>query len=105
MRDTDVKVWICLFTVCSTRAVHLELVSGMTAELFLMCFKQFVGEMYLVSSFLITAQHLQLLVLPYPECLSIQMLKVISLDKELNGRSIWKRPLGGEDSLRGSLVL
>ena len=67
MKDTDVKVWICLFTCCSTRAVHLELVSGMSAELFLMCFKRFVGKVYLVSSFLITAQHSQLLVLPYPE--------------------------------------
>lgn len=44
LKGTDAKVWICLFTCCATRAVHLELVSALTAELFLMCFKRFVAR-------------------------------------------------------------
>ncbi|KAL5475814.1 hypothetical protein EMCRGX_G025680 [Ephydatia muelleri] len=42
-RDTS-KVWICLFTCCATRAVHLELVPDMTAEAFLLCFRRFTAR-------------------------------------------------------------
>ena len=38
------KVWICLFTCCTTRAVHLELVPDMTAEAFLLCFRRFTAR-------------------------------------------------------------
>lgn len=38
------KVWICLFTCCATRAVHLELVPDMTAEAFLLCFRRFTAR-------------------------------------------------------------
>ena len=37
------KVWICLYTCCVTRAVHLELVPNLTAETFLRSFKQFTA--------------------------------------------------------------
>ncbi len=37
------KVWVCLFTCGVTRAVHLELVSDMTAQEFLMTFQRFVS--------------------------------------------------------------
>ena len=42
-RDTN-KVWICLFTCCATRAIHLELVQDMTAKAFLLCFKRFTAR-------------------------------------------------------------
>ena len=38
------KVWICLFTCCVVRAVHLELVLDMTTPMFLRCFRIFVGR-------------------------------------------------------------
>ena len=38
------KVWICLYTCCVTRAVHLDLVSDMTAEAFIRCFKRFTAR-------------------------------------------------------------
>ena len=38
------KVWICLFTCCVVRAIHLELVLDMTTPTFLRCFRRFVGR-------------------------------------------------------------
>ena len=34
-------MWICLFTCCATRAVHLDLVVDMTATSFILCFRRF----------------------------------------------------------------
>ena len=33
--EEERKIWICLFTCCSTRAVHFEVVPSMTSEAFL----------------------------------------------------------------------
>ena len=33
------KIYICIFTCCSTRSAHLELVSDLTAECFLKAFR------------------------------------------------------------------
>ena len=38
------KVWICLYTCCVVRAVHLDLVSDQTTPAFLRCFKRFVAR-------------------------------------------------------------
>ena len=38
------KVWICLFTCCVTRGVHLEIVPDMTAEAFIRCFRRFTSR-------------------------------------------------------------
>eukprot|EP00731_Ephydatia_muelleri_P004127 Em0002g303a len=38
------KAWICLFTCCVIRAVHLEVVPGMTAETFMRCIKRFIAR-------------------------------------------------------------
>jgi len=38
------KVWICLYTCCVVRAVHLELVPDLTTDSFLRCFKRFVAR-------------------------------------------------------------
>ena len=38
------KVWICLFTCCVSRAVHLELVLDMTTATFLRCVKRFAAR-------------------------------------------------------------
>ena len=38
------KVWLCLFTCCVVRAVHLDLVPDMTAESFLRCFRKFTSR-------------------------------------------------------------
>ena len=44
LRGTEDKVWICLFTCCATRALHLDLVVDMTTEAFIRCFKRFVAR-------------------------------------------------------------
>ena len=38
------KAYVCLFTCCSTRAVHLELTPDMSVDSFLLCFRRFVGR-------------------------------------------------------------
>ena len=38
------KVWICLYTCCITRTVHLELVPDMSAQTFLRSFKRFTAR-------------------------------------------------------------
>ena len=38
------KVWICLYTCCVIRAVHLELVPDMTTEAFIRSFKRFTAR-------------------------------------------------------------
>lgn len=42
--ETEGKVWICLYTCCAIRAVHLELVPNMTSEAFIRCFKRFTAR-------------------------------------------------------------
>ena len=38
------KVWICLFTCLVTRAVHLDVVTDLTAVTFIRCLKRFAGR-------------------------------------------------------------
>ena len=38
------KAWICLYTCCATRAIHLDIVPDLTTEAFLRCFKRFVAR-------------------------------------------------------------
>ena len=38
------KVYICLFTCTSTRAVHLEIVQDLTVESFLLAFRRFANK-------------------------------------------------------------
>ena len=38
------KVWICLFTCCVIRVVHLEIVPDLTADSFIQCFKCFTAR-------------------------------------------------------------
>ena len=44
LKGTGDKVWVCLFTCCATRALHLDLVVDMTTEAFIRCFKRFVAR-------------------------------------------------------------
>lgn len=39
----NTKTWLCLFTCCSTRAVHLEIVPDMTTGSFINCFNRFIS--------------------------------------------------------------
>ena len=46
-KDTEVvskKVWVCLFTCLTMRAIHLELVKDMTAEEFILCLRRFMAR-------------------------------------------------------------
>ena len=40
----NVKVYVCLFTCATTRAVHLELVTDMSANAFIRAFRRFTGR-------------------------------------------------------------
>lgn len=42
--DNSKKIWICLFTCLVTRALHLELVSDMTTEEFLLALRRFIAQ-------------------------------------------------------------
>jgi len=61
------KVYICLFTCAATRAMHLEIVSDLTAETFLLALRHFASRKSLphtmiadnASTFLAAAENLQ----------------------------------------------
>jgi len=42
--NTVQKMWICLFTCLAVRAIHLELVKGLSAQLFLDCLRRFIAR-------------------------------------------------------------
>ena len=42
--STSRKVWMCLYTCCVTRAVHLDIVPDMTAQAFIRSFKRFTSR-------------------------------------------------------------
>ena len=48
VRDTQAstsrKVWICIFTCCVIRAIHLEIVPDLTSQAFIRCFQRFNGR-------------------------------------------------------------
>ena len=59
LKGTGSKVWICLFTCCATRAVHLDLVVDMTASSFILCFRRFTARRGVHGSLYLTiARHL-----------------------------------------------
>lgn len=43
-RDSMCRVYVCLFTCMSTRAIHLELVEGADAETFMFAFRRFISR-------------------------------------------------------------
>ena len=42
--DREVKVYICLFTCANTRAVHLEVVSDLSTDTFILAFRRFASR-------------------------------------------------------------
>ena len=38
------KVWVCLYTCCLTRAVHIDIVPNLSAYTFIRCFRRFVAR-------------------------------------------------------------
>ena len=46
------KAWICLFTCCVTRGIHLDLVPDLTTESFIRCLKRFVARRGVPRQFL-----------------------------------------------------
>ena len=48
-KNNERKVWICLYTCCVTRAVHLDIVPDLTPEAFLRSFRRFIARRGLPS--------------------------------------------------------
>jgi len=46
----EVKVYVCLFTCATSRAVHLEVVEDLSTETFLLAFRRFTGQPQLMIS-------------------------------------------------------
>ena len=44
MNGAESKVYICLFTCATTRAIHLEIVTNLSTETFLLAFRRFVSH-------------------------------------------------------------
>ena len=44
VKENKEKVWICILTCVTFRAVHLEIVDDMTAEQFLMALRRFISR-------------------------------------------------------------
>ena len=44
MNGAESKVYICLFTCTTTRAIHLEMVTNLSTETFLLAFRRFVSR-------------------------------------------------------------
>ena len=42
--DVGGKVWICIYTCCVTRAIHLDILCNMSLEFFLRSFRRFVAR-------------------------------------------------------------
>ena len=42
--DLGGKVWVCVYTCCVTRAIHLDILSNMSLEFFIRSFKRFVAR-------------------------------------------------------------
>ena len=42
--SSKIKVYICLFTCASTRAIHFEMTDMLTADSFLLAFRRFVAR-------------------------------------------------------------
>ena len=65
--ETKRKIYICLFTCATTRAVHLEIVLDMTVESFMLAFRKFTSRRSLprrmisdnASTYLAAADELQ----------------------------------------------
>ena len=43
-RQGTSKVWLCLYTCCTTRAVHLDLVPDLSTTTFMRCFRRFTAR-------------------------------------------------------------
>lgn len=91
------KVWLCLYTCCATRAVHLDLVPDMTATSFLRNFKRFTARRGVPSRMIskpfksaATTLHA---ILENPEARSI------STNSTSTGSSTWRRHHIGEGYL------
>ena len=96
------KMWICLYTCCTTRAVHLEIVQDLTTPSFDQCFKKFVarwglpklmvsdngktfkGAVKVLSGHKLSQEQ-------YSLCWKLELSEVSTL----------REPRGGEGSLRG----
>ena len=94
------KVWLCLYTCCTTRAVHLDLVLNMTAITFMRCFKCFATRRgtpsRMISDNRKTFKSAARIIKKSLESPEVRSTLISSMS---SGNSIWRRHHGGEGYL------
>ena len=91
------KVWVCLFTCCVVRAIHLEVVTDLTTPAFLRCFKRFVARRSLPKRCYPTMEkHLLQPAKRSKRLPVIPMFSLTYLDSTSSGSSIYLVLHGGE---------
>ena len=100
--STSPKVWICLFTCCVTRAVHLDLVQDLSTSSFIRCLKKFVARRGLPTR--IVSDNGKTFKSAAKVLRSIVSSDGTPLAWAYSGHSTSQRPLGGVESLNDSFA-
>lgn len=90
------KVWICLFTCCVTRAIHLDVVTDLSTETFLRCLKRFAARRGMPRMFVqITERHSRQLPNLSRLCSRMTWYWSIYQASVWSGNSTWRKLPGG----------
>ena len=100
------KVYICLFTCTSTRAVHLELTADLTSTAFLLAFRRFTSRRGLPAVVITdNAKTFKSASSDVKKIVRSQEVQQYMVNHQAQWSLIWRKPLGGEVSGRGWLVV
>ena len=98
--STARKVWLCLYTCCVTRAVHLDIVPDMTAEAFIQCFRRFTARRGFPTRMISDNAKTSRLPRELWPVLWSQLSACFSVILPSSGRLMWRELRGGEGSLK-----
>ena len=63
------KAWICLYTCCATRAVHLDILTDLSTDSFIRSFRRFdARRAFQTESFQTMGRHLKEQIRPFKQC-------------------------------------
>ena len=105
MKGTTAKVWVCLYTCCVVRAVHLDLVPNLPTEAFLRSFRRFVARRGLPKKVVSdNGKTFKAAGRIIKDVMNSSEVQSIFQEIMLSGHIIWKELHGGEGYLSGWLV-